>query len=116
MTGRSYEEVWRVGDEVVHVDGVYAGYYVEVKWAGRNNAAWASSPYNPAHRYYDESKIVGQARRYLKLNQATNGNGVRYAVFNEAARNHFESLFRQHFPDAVENRTLRVFHVPGNGM
>jgi len=85
---------------------------VEAKWTGRNNAAWRSSPYNPVSEFYDEAAILQQAENLLKVNKGSGGRGVRYAVSNDAARVHFESLFRGHFP----GENIQVWHVPGTGM
>ena len=93
-------------------DGRRAGYLVEAKWTGKNNAAWRSSPYNPAHKWYNEDKILDQVRGYIELHQANGGKGIRYAVSNDAARLHFEQLFRTHFSDAMDSGLLKVFHVP----
>jgi RHS repeat-associated protein len=116
VTGRPYEERWLLNDKEVGVDALKAEYTVEVKWAGRNEAAWKRSPYNPASQFYDEAKIVDQASRLLKFNEARGGKGVRYSLSNEAAQAHFDSLFRQYFPEEIKRGTLQVFHVPGNGM
>jgi RHS repeat-associated protein len=115
VTGRKYEESWVVNGRRVEVDGRRNGYIVEAKWTGNPNQ-WSSSPYNPKHAWYDEEKILDQADRLLQLNEATGGKGVRYAVSNEAGREQFEALFREHFPDAVADGTLSVWLVPGNGM
>lgn len=48
VTGRPYEETWRVGDHNVNLDGKRAGYTVEAKWTGKNSAAWESSPIIPS--------------------------------------------------------------------
>ena len=70
------------------VDGSRAGFTVEAKWTGKNNAAWRSSPYNPRSQFYDEPGITDQARKLIELNKASGGSGVRYAVSNDAARSH----------------------------
>ncbi len=116
VTGRPYEERWLVNGREVGVDGLRSGYTVEAKWVGRNDAAWASSPYHPRSQFYNEAKYVDQARRLLGFNQASGGRGVRYAISNEAGRAHFERLFRAHFPDEMRSGFLQVFHVPGTGM
>ncbi|WP_270958970.1 RHS repeat-associated core domain-containing protein [Burkholderia pseudomallei] len=116
VTGRPYEETWRVGDHNVNLDGKRAGYTVEAKWTGKNSAAWESSPYNPEHEFYNESKILDQAGRLLEFNDASGGSGVRYAVSNAEAQQHFTQLFEQHFPTEMQDGTLSVWHVPGNGM
>lgn len=97
-------------------DGRRAGYFVEAKWTGNNDAAWLTSPYNPSSRHYNEAKILNQVRGYLDLNSLKIGNGVRYAVSNEAAWKHFDDLFRKYFKDQVDSGLLKVFHVPGTGM
>jgi hypothetical protein len=81
-----------------------------------NPAAWARSPYNPASTFYDKAGILKQARSLHQLDQASYGRGVRYVISNEPARLHFEALFQQHFPEAMQSGRLRVFHVPWNGM
>lgn len=116
VTGRNYEEFWRLDQSKIALDARRAGFTVEAKWAGRNDAAWTSSPYNPSHRYYDEARILDQARSQLELNVALRGNGVRFAVSNEAAQQHFTNLFQQNFGVQMNNGTLQVWHVPGNGM
>lgn len=116
VTGRSYEELWRLGLQKVALDGRRSGFTIEAKWTGRDDAAFASSPYNPSHRYYNEAKNVEQARSLLELNKSTNGGGVRYAVSNAAARDHFAEVFESHFPEAVKQGDLQVFYVPGTGM
>ncbi|MEU6154375.1 hypothetical protein ABZ816_30710 [Actinosynnema sp. NPDC047251] len=75
--------------------GPIGGYLVEAKWAGRNDAASKNPPCDPADFRYNEERC---------------------AVSNRAAADAFESLFRTHFPNQVGNGTLRVIHVPGNGM
>jgi hypothetical protein len=108
--------MWHLNTQRIAADARNSGFFVEAKWTGKNAAAWRSSPYNPASRYYDEAKILSQAGGYLRLNAASGGRGVRYAVSNEAARAHFESLFRRHFGAALDNGSLNVWHVPGTGM
>jgi hypothetical protein len=99
--------------EKIYVDGRKAGYTVEAKWTGKNDAAWRSSPYNPRSEFYNQAKVLEQARALLDLNKATGGKGVAYAVSNEAAaRVHFEALFRRYFP----GQPITVWHVPGTGM
>ncbi len=112
VTGRSFEEMWRLNVDKVGVDATKAGYTVEAKWAGRNDAAWRSSPYNPRSEFYNEKAILDQARNLIELNKASGGKGVRYAISNDAARAHFDALFRQHFP----GENIQVWHVPGTGM
>ena len=112
ITGEPFEEVWKHNADKVYVDGRRAGYTVEAKWTGKNDAAWRSSPYNPRSDFYDQAKILEQARSLLDLNKATRGKGVAYAVSNPAARGHFEALFRRYFP----GQPIKVWHVPGTGM
>jgi hypothetical protein len=109
VTGLSYEDIWRLNADKVGVDASRAGYTVEAKWAGKNNAAWRSPPYNPRSEFYNEPGILDQARNLIELNKASGGSGVRYAVSNDAARAHFEALFRQHF----RVRTFRYGMCPG---
>lgn len=71
--------------------------------------------YHPQHCHYNEDKILDQARRLWELNSGL-GKGVRYVVSNPAARGHFDELFRTHFPKQYADGTIRVYHVPGNGM
>jgi RHS repeat-associated protein len=116
VTGRNYEDAWRLGGHDVFPDTRRMSYTVEAKWAGRNTAAWARSPYNPVSRFYDEAGILKQARSLLELDRASYGRGVRYAISNDPGRLHFERLFQRHFPEAMRSGRLRVFHVPGTGM
>jgi len=117
VTGKPFEEMWQGPNGRMGVDGRKAGYLVEAKWAGGNDAAFANNDfYNPAGEFYDEANILRQARGYLDMNEANGGNGVRYALSNDAARAHFENLFSQNFPEAMQSGTLQVFHVPANGM
>ena len=115
-TGRDYEEMWQLEQRKVAADARRGGYTVEAKWAGRNDAAFSSSPYNPSHPFYDAERDLKQVQGLLELNRATGGKGVRYAVSNEAARQHFAAFFEANVPDAVASGELQVFHVPGNGM
>jgi hypothetical protein len=112
VTGESFEQVWQHDAQKIYVDGRSAGYTVEAKWTGKNDAAWRSSPYNPRSEFYDEAKIVEQARSLLDLNEATGGKGVAYAVSTQAARAHFEALFSRYFP----GQPIKVWHIPGTGM
>ena len=89
---------------------------MEAKWTGRNESAWKSSPYHPDHRYYDEAKILHQARSQVELNESIGGKGVRYSVSNAAAQSHFTTLFQRNFGTQMKLGTLQVWHVPGNGM
>lgn len=68
-------------------------------------------PYNPEHEFYNESKILDQAGRLLEFNDASGGSGVRYAVSNAEAQQHFTQLFEQHFPTEMQGGTLSVWHV-----
>jgi hypothetical protein len=116
VTGRNYEEVWQLSQRRMATDGRRAGYFVEVKWTGKDDAAWRSSPYNPSHEFYDEERILAQVRGYLELHSAVGSKGIRFAVSNDAARRHLEQLFETHFEEHVESGLLRVIHVPGTGM
>jgi hypothetical protein len=116
VTGRGYEEIWQLGQSKIALDARRFGFTVEAKWTGRNESAWKSSPYHPDHRYYDEAKILNQARSQLELNESLRGKGVRYLVSNEAAQSHFTTLFERNFGSQMKLGTLRVWHVPGNGM
>ena len=117
VTDKDYEEVWQIEQRQVMLDGHEAGFTVETKWGGRNDRAWESSPLNPDHRFYKgDDNLLDQARRQLQFNSASNGRGVRWAVSNDAQRDFYDSLFRQHFPREMNNGTLRVWTVPGDGM
>jgi hypothetical protein len=116
VTGVDYEEMWRLNQKRLGVDAKTAGYTVEAKWAGKNPAAWRSSPYNPSSELYDEANILDQARRLLELNKQTSGKGVRYALSNEPSAKHFMELFEKTFPEETKAGTLKVWVVPGNGM
>jgi len=59
-----------------------------------------------------EADILDQAERLLKLNAGLGSNGVRYAISNEAAANHFRTLLRTKFADQMDAGILKVFHVP----
>ena len=55
VTGKDYEEVWRLSNgKQVNLDAITDRYVVEAKWTGQNMNAWESSPYNPSHPFYDE--------------------------------------------------------------
>jgi RHS repeat-associated protein len=116
VTGVDYEETWLLSQKKLGVDASTAGYTVEAKWAGKNAAAWRSSPYNPSSELYDETKILDQARRLLELNKQTSGKGVRYALSNEPSARHFTELFEKIFPEEMKAGTLKVWEVPGTGM
>ncbi|EMI42894.1 protein containing Coagulation factor 5/8 type [Rhodopirellula sp. SWK7] len=119
VTGRAYEHYFDAG-KATGIDGIQGKYLVEAKWAGRNNAAYRNSVYNPANPRYSrlgkEADILDQAERLLQLNQGLGTRGVRYAISNEAAVSHFNSLFRSRFAEQMDAGILKVFHVPGNGM
>ncbi|MFI7222583.1 polymorphic toxin-type HINT domain-containing protein [Nonomuraea angiospora] len=115
VTGRAHEEVWRMDGRNTQVDGGPRPYVVEAKWTGRNDAAFESSPYNPSN-YFDEKKVVDQARRLTDLNDRLGGKGVRYAVSNRAGADFFRAVFREWFPEEMDRGDLQVWHVPGDGM
>jgi hypothetical protein len=120
-TGRDYEHYFDAGaGRATGIDGIQGKYLVEAKWAGRNDAAFRNSVYNPATTRYvtlgKEAVILDQAERLLKLNASLGTNGVRYAISNETAANHFRTLLRTKFADQMDAGILKVFHVPGNGM
>jgi hypothetical protein len=115
VTGRAYEEEWRINGERTQADGGPLPFVVEAKWFGRNNAAFESSPYHPSN-YFNEATFVDQARRLLALNRELGSGGVRYAVSNEAGANYVRAVLREWFSDEFENGTLRVYYVPGDGM
>ncbi|MFD8811807.1 RHS repeat-associated core domain-containing protein, partial [Streptomyces sp. NPDC059627] len=118
VSGTDYEQIWKLADgRAVHVDGGPAhGWIMEAKFTGKNDAAWAKSNYNPESDFYNEDKITSQAAKLLELNEGLGGKGVRYAISNPAGAAHFREVIGNHFPEAIANGTLAVFHVPGNGM
>lgn len=120
VTGKNYEELWLLNQQRMGVDGRKAGYLIEAKWAGRDDAAWESSAYNPANDIYKtkgiRKRILEQAADLLRLDAAKRGEGVRYAVSNLRGKEHFEKLFHETFPKELASGRLRVWHVPGNGM
>jgi hypothetical protein len=115
VTRRAYEHYFDVGDGT-GADGIVGKFIVEAKLAGRNNAAYRNSVYNPANpRYHElgkEADILDQARRLLSLNQGFGLRGVRYAISSSDAADHFRSLFRTHFGEDVKSGLLKVYHVP----
>ncbi|MEU2306504.1 polymorphic toxin-type HINT domain-containing protein [Streptomyces misionensis] len=116
VTGQDFEQVWSHQGQEIHVDGgpTSEGYIVEAKWTGNDNQ-WGSSPYHPSN-YFNEDSVVSQARKLLGLNSDLGGAGVRYAVSNPQGAAFFAAVFREWFPEEMENGTLSVWHVPGNGM
>ena len=120
VTGKNYEELWLLNQQRMGVDGRKAGYLIEAKWAGRDDAAWESSAYNPGNDIYKSKgirkRILDQATDLLRLDAAKRGKGVRYAVSNLRGKEHFEKLFHETFPKELASGRLRVWHVPGNGM
>jgi RHS repeat-associated protein len=116
VTGQDSEQVWSNQGQEIHVDGgpTSEGYIVEAKWTG-NDSQWGSSPYHPSN-YFNEDSVVSQARKLLGLNSGLGGGGVRYAVSNPQGAAFFRAVFREWFPGEMENGTLSVWHVPGNGM
>ncbi|WP_416971793.1 ricin-type beta-trefoil lectin domain protein [Streptomyces sp. 4F14] len=116
VTGQDSEQVWINQGQEIHVDGgpTSDGYIVEAKWTGNDNQ-WGSSPYHPSN-YFNEDSVVSQARKLLGLNSDLGGAGVRYAVSNPQGTAFFGAVFREWFPEEMENGTLSVWHVPGNGM
>ncbi|MFJ3665619.1 RHS repeat-associated core domain-containing protein [Streptomyces sp. NPDC090106] len=118
VSGTDYEQIWKLSDgRAVHVDGgPTIGWIMEAKFTGGRESEWAKSAYNPESSLYNEQKITDQAAKLLKLNEEIGGKGVRYAISNEAGAAHFRDVLSTHFPEAMENGTLSVFHVPGNGM
>ena len=54
--------------------------------------------------------------RLLDLAAGLDRKSVVYMVSNRAGAEHFSSLLESYFPEYFENGTLRVFHVPGDGM
>ena len=115
-TGKDYEEVWELADGTrVRVDGVNGEFVVEAKWTG-NPRQWNSSPYNPAHEFYNEAKILDQAKRLLDLQSQGGFKSLNYAISNPQGRAHFEKLFKTHFPDAIQDGRLKIWNVDGAGM
>ncbi|MGW0910790.1 hypothetical protein ACWD1Z_03405 [Streptomyces sp. NPDC002784] len=89
---------------------------MEAKFTGGRESEWAKSAYNPESSFCKEQKITDRAAKLLKLNEELGGKGVRYAIFNEAGAAHFREVLGTHFPEAMANGTLPVFHVLGDGM
>lgn len=116
VTGKDYEAVWEMNAREIALDAQNNGFTVEAKWTGRNDKAWNSSPYNPNHEFYDPERVLNQAGRQLEHARATNSNGVRFAVSNEAARRHFLELFEGKFKSDVDSGFLSVWYIPGDGM
>ncbi|RSS17316.1 hypothetical protein EF914_25685 [Streptomyces sp. WAC05458] len=118
VSGTDYEQIWKLSNgREVHVDGGPTnGWIMEAKFTGGRESEWAASVYNPESSLYKETKITDQAAKLLKLNEELGGKGVRYAISNEAGAAHFREVLGTHFPEAMANGTLSVFHVPGNGM
>ncbi|MFE6361950.1 DUF6531 domain-containing protein [Streptomyces sp. NPDC057806] len=118
VSGVDYEQIWKLSNgREVHVDGGPTnGWIMEAKFTGGRESEWAKSAYNPESSFYKEQKITDQAAKLLKLNEEMGGKGVRYAISNEAGAAHFREVLGTHFPEAMANGTLAVFHVPGNGM
>ncbi|MCZ4095043.1 hypothetical protein C8250_004910 [Streptomyces sp. So13.3] len=100
VTHTDYEQVRKLGDRKIHVDGGpdANGFMVESKWTGNENQ-WASSQYNPAHTHDDESKITSQAEKLLDLNDALGGNGLRYAISSPQGAAPFPELLSGKFPE-----------------
>ncbi|WP_224301126.1 RHS repeat-associated core domain-containing protein [Streptomyces olivaceus] len=118
VSGTDYEQIWKLSNgREVHVDGGPTnGWIMEAKFTGGRESEWAKSAYNPESSLYNEAKITDQAAKLLKLNEELGGNGVRYAISNEAGAAHFREVLGGNFPEAMADGTLSVFHVPGNGM
>lgn len=84
----------------VQLDGINNNWVVEAKWTGRNSAAFATSPFNPNNTgVYNEARTLDQIDRQIRFAQEQGLKGVRWATSNQAARDHFESLFRTHFEE-----------------
>ncbi|MFE1247707.1 RHS repeat-associated core domain-containing protein [Streptomyces sp. NPDC058735] len=118
VSGVDYEQIWKLSDgRAVHMDGGPTnGWIMEAKFTGGRESEWAKSAYNPESSLYNEKKITDQAAKLLQMNEELGGKGVRYAISNEAGAAHFREVLGTHFPEAMANGTLAVFHVPGNGM
>ncbi|MDQ0715568.1 RHS repeat-associated protein [Streptomyces luteogriseus] len=118
VSGVDYEQIWKLSDgRAVHMDGGPTnGWIMEAKFTGGRESEWAKSAYNPESSLYNEKKITDQAAKLLQMNEELGGKGVRYAISNEAGAAHFREVLGTHFPEAMANGTLSVFHVPGNGM
>jgi RHS repeat-associated protein len=118
VSGVDYEQIWKLSDgRAVHMDGGPTnGWIMEAKFTGGRESEWAKSAYNPESSLYNEKKITDQAAKLLQMNEELGGKGVRYAISNQAGAAHFREVLGTHFPEAMANGTLAVFHVPGNGM
>jgi len=90
---------------------------IEAKWTGSNSAKFANSINNPRnHGVYNEARILDQIERQIQFAQEQGLRGVRWATSNQAARDHFESLFRTHFEEYFNSGFIRAIHLPGAGM
>jgi len=110
VTGQDYEERWSYLSPDIRPDGgpsVY-GSIVDTKAIG--GKGWEESFYNSPK--FDEMKLVRQTQRYLSLNAALNGFGVRFASNDPSAAAFFRNVLRDWFPDQMEDGTLQVWHVP----
>ncbi|WP_280703028.1 LamG-like jellyroll fold domain-containing protein [Kitasatospora sp. GP82] len=117
VTGRGHEDVWNYEGRETQVDGVDGDKFLEAKWTGKNEAAWKSDKfYNPGGRFFDESKVMDQAGRLVRLNGALGGSGVRYIFSTQGATNFYRALFRDWFPEQMENGFLTTEYNPGTGM
>ncbi|WP_169454359.1 LamG-like jellyroll fold domain-containing protein [Catelliglobosispora koreensis] len=114
-TGTKTETTWRYNDELTEVDGDADDWLLEAKWTGNENQ-WGSSNFNPNHRHFDGTKILDQARRLLDLAAGLDRKGVEYRVSSKDGADFFRSYLGGFFEDNIKNGTLRVVHVPGDGM
>jgi hypothetical protein len=116
VTGNRTETTWLYNGELTEVDGDAGDHLLEAKWTGGRESEWGASPYNPNHEYYNPDGVLDQTRRLLDLAAGLGRRGVVYMVSNEAGANHLQELLGGYFEENMKNGTLRVFHVPGDGM
>ena len=121
VTGKSREELYKLGGRPVWPDGLADASVIEAKWTGADANQWSTSIYNPANAGYrdlhKERDILKQATDLLALARGLKKkHGVVYAVSNTQGRAAFDKLFSKHFPKEVRSRLLRVFVVPPVGM
>ncbi len=116
VTGKDYEEAWRLSDgRIVKVDAIN-GKIVEVKWTNAPSSAYSSSPYNPSHEFYNEEDLVDQLAREMQLAREQGLPGVVVAVSNEAAQADFMNLIETHFPEEYQSGFIKVWMVPVTGI
>jgi hypothetical protein len=126
VTGKTKEELYRLGGQKVWPDHVADASIIEAKWTGNGAKQWSESYYNPKNPLYrrknkdgltKEEEILGQAKKLLAVAHGLKKpKGVVYAISCLEGRAHFESLFRRHFNKELNAGFLRLFVVPPVGM